>query len=86
MKLSKEDHKTIFKCVKTARKAAFEKCATEAGFTPGEGQRPTKEERVIIKSCMKAQGFKHFHKGHHKFNKENQASESSETLKPVSNQ
>ena len=75
VKLSKEDRKTIFTCVKTAKKAAFVKCAADAGFTPGQGQKPTAEEKVAIKSCMKEQGFKHMHRGHHRHNQENQANE-----------
>ena len=62
-KLSQGDRDTIKDCMKIARKAAFEKCATDGGFTPGQGQKPTADQRKAIHACMKAQGFKKHGRG-----------------------
>lgn len=40
-----------------ARKEAWVKCSQAAGFTPGQGQRPTAEQKTAIGQCMTASGW-----------------------------
>jgi hypothetical protein len=67
--LTKEQRQTIWKCVMAAKEKAHAQCASAAGFTPGQGQKPSPDQRKAIRQCMNKLGFNPHH-GHGRWHRE----------------